>query len=170
MNKQPSRTEFDENPEWTVEDFARARPASVVHGPEIASMLVRKRGRPAGSKNARQKEQIALRVDRDVLARYKSGGPGWQTRMNSVLRDDSPLNRAANALMRYRHPELFGSDGNLTAAGEEEWQKVAWAYRHNIRLAFDAIYEHDEHMLPEGFSNRDWQFWKSIIGIALADT
>lgn len=29
---------------------------------------------------------ISLRVDPDVLAFYKSGGPGYQSRMNSVLR------------------------------------------------------------------------------------
>jgi uncharacterized protein (DUF4415 family) len=33
-----------------------------------------------------RKEQIALRVDADVLERYKAGGPGWQTRMNAALR------------------------------------------------------------------------------------
>ena len=44
----------------------------------------RKRGRPAGSG---AKEQIALRVDRDVLARFRADGPGWQTRMNEALKD-----------------------------------------------------------------------------------
>lgn len=32
------------------------------------------------------KEQIALRVDADVLAWYRAQGAGWQTRMNAVLR------------------------------------------------------------------------------------
>jgi uncharacterized protein (DUF4415 family) len=44
----------------------------------------RKRGRPAGSGN---KEQVAIRVDRDVLAAFRAGGPGWQTRMNDALRE-----------------------------------------------------------------------------------
>jgi len=70
------------NPEWTKEDFARARPASEVHGKAAAKQLVRKRGRPTGS----SKEQIALRVDVEVLKAYKSGGAGWQTRMNDDLR------------------------------------------------------------------------------------
>jgi uncharacterized protein (DUF4415 family) len=39
-------------------------------------------GRPAGS----DKEQIALRIDKAVLARFRAGGPGWQTRMNDALR------------------------------------------------------------------------------------
>lgn len=44
-----------------------------------------KRGRPAKADEAR-KEQIALRVDADVLAWYRSLGAGWQTRMNAVLK------------------------------------------------------------------------------------
>lgn len=44
-----------------------------------------KRGRPA--KPADEcKEQIALRVDKDVLEWYRALGSGWQTRMNAVLK------------------------------------------------------------------------------------
>ena len=44
-----------------------------------------KRGRPA--KPPEQcKEQIALRVDKDVLEWYRGQGTGWQTRMNAVLK------------------------------------------------------------------------------------
>jgi uncharacterized protein (DUF4415 family) len=32
------------------------------------------------------KEPISLRVDRDVLAWFRNQGPGYQTRMNAVLR------------------------------------------------------------------------------------
>ncbi len=32
------------------------------------------------------KKSIALRVDQDVLAFYRSGGRGYQTRMNAALR------------------------------------------------------------------------------------
>ncbi len=42
------------------------------------------RGRPAGSGS---KEQVAIRFDKDVLAAFRAGGPGWQTRMNDALRD-----------------------------------------------------------------------------------
>ena len=44
-----------------------------------------KRGRPALPVGER-KEQIALRMDADVLAWYRAMGTGWQTRMNAVLR------------------------------------------------------------------------------------
>lgn len=44
----------------------------------------RKRGRPAGSGT---KEQVAIRLDRDILEAFRAGGPGWQTRMNDALRE-----------------------------------------------------------------------------------
>lgn len=50
----------------------------------MATAAARKRGRPAGSG---QKEQVAIRLDRDVLAAFRADGPGWQTRVNQALRD-----------------------------------------------------------------------------------
>lgn len=44
-----------------------------------------KRGRPAKSPDER-KQQIALRIDADVLAWYRAQGGRWQTRMNAVLK------------------------------------------------------------------------------------
>lgn len=74
-----------DNPEWTEEDFARAKPFAEVF-PQLAKTIVRKRGRPVGTTKDNAKQQIALRVDADILAAYKAGGPGWQTRMNEALR------------------------------------------------------------------------------------
>jgi uncharacterized protein (DUF4415 family) len=44
-----------------------------------------KRGRPTKAPEDR-KEQIALRLDADVLAWYRAQGSRWQTRMNAVLK------------------------------------------------------------------------------------
>ena len=44
-----------------------------------------KRGRPSKAPHER-KEQIALRLDADVLAWYRALGGRWQTRMNAVLK------------------------------------------------------------------------------------
>ena len=44
-----------------------------------------KRGRPTKAAEDR-KEQIALRVDKEVLDWYRARGNGWQTRMNAVLK------------------------------------------------------------------------------------
>ena len=49
-------------------DFAQLRPL---------------RGRPP---LARPKAALTLRVDADVLAALKASGPGWQTRINALLR------------------------------------------------------------------------------------
>ena len=59
------------------------RPATARELIGAVSAYRRKRGRPAGSG---AKEQIALRVDKDVLAQFRAGGPGWQTRMNEALK------------------------------------------------------------------------------------
>ena len=32
------------------------------------------------------KEQVTLRIDRDVLDYFQEGGPGWQDRINAALR------------------------------------------------------------------------------------
>jgi uncharacterized protein (DUF4415 family) len=47
--------------------------------------LRRKMGRPPGS----NRQQVALRIEKDVLARWRAGGPGWQSRMTSALRQIS---------------------------------------------------------------------------------
>lgn len=44
----------------------------------------KKRGRPVGSGT---KEQVAIRIDREVLAAFRASGAGWQTRMNDALKD-----------------------------------------------------------------------------------
>ena len=79
----------DENPEWTKDDFKRARPAGVVlqeiFPPEVAeAMLAPKKGRPAGSG---KKTAATLRFDNDILAAFRATGKGWQTRMNNALRE-----------------------------------------------------------------------------------
>ena len=42
------------------------------------------RGRPP--KRDRAKQQVTLRIDPDVIERFREGGPGWQARMNEALR------------------------------------------------------------------------------------
>jgi uncharacterized protein (DUF4415 family) len=45
-------------------------------------VLVR-RGRPPA---VIRKKQVTLRLDADVLDTFRSGGPGWQSRINAALR------------------------------------------------------------------------------------
>jgi len=69
--------------ELTAEDFAAMRPLAEVV-PELAEIL-RKRGE-RGPQKAPTKQQVTLRLDRDVVDRFRSTGPGWQRRINEALR------------------------------------------------------------------------------------
>jgi len=80
----PPEGEYDDNPEWTEEDFANARPASEVLGPEIAARLIR-RGRPVKAAGEK-KEAVSIRLSPDVLAHFRATGEGWQTRIDEALR------------------------------------------------------------------------------------
>jgi uncharacterized protein (DUF4415 family) len=75
-----------DNPEWTDEDFARARPAKEVLPPALYEAAVKRRRGQRGPQKAPVKIAVTLRVDPDVLAHYKGTGRGWQGRMNAVLR------------------------------------------------------------------------------------
>jgi uncharacterized protein (DUF4415 family) len=39
------------------------------------------------------KETVSLRIDQDVLEHYRSEGPGWQDRINAVLREASNIGK-----------------------------------------------------------------------------
>ena len=76
--------EDDENPTWTREDFARASGPEALSAAELAFPRTAARlGRPT---LATTKVAVKLRLDPDVVAGFKAGGPGWQTRMNAALR------------------------------------------------------------------------------------
>jgi uncharacterized protein (DUF4415 family) len=66
--------EYDEAPEWTEEDFARA---DLYQGDKLI-----RRGRPP---LARPKEAVKIRLAPEVLDHFRAGGPGWQTRINETL-------------------------------------------------------------------------------------
>lgn len=86
MNKVPHPEDFDENPVWTEEMWARARPASEVHGVEFAQAMIRKRGRPALPVEDR-KRHVTLRLSPDVIESLRATGRGWQARAEQMLRD-----------------------------------------------------------------------------------
>ena len=82
----------DENPEWTRDDFAKARPAAemlprFIGEPATKELLRRGRGRP---ENPNRKVNQTLRLDPDVLEAYRHQGSGWQARINEVLREHMP--------------------------------------------------------------------------------
>ena len=74
--------EDPDNPEWTEQDFKNARPFAEVF-PELAESIRRARGRPALEN---PKKQVTLRLDSEVVAKYRASGRGWQSRINDILR------------------------------------------------------------------------------------
>lgn len=79
---------FDEdNPEWTEEDFARARPPEEVLPPELLAQFKATRG----PQIAPTKVAVSIRLSPDVVAHFKSKGPGWQSRIDDVLRKVAKL-------------------------------------------------------------------------------
>lgn len=89
MRKRPNPELIDdENPELTDEWFARARPAAEVlreqFGAEAAAQLLKpKRGRPP---KAAPKRATNIRLSPEVLEYFRATGPGWQTRVDEVLK------------------------------------------------------------------------------------
>ena len=70
-----------DNPEWTEEDFRSAKPFA-----EAFPILTEKLRRVRGTQRAPTKQLVSLRLDQDVLLRFRATGPGWQARMNEALR------------------------------------------------------------------------------------
>lgn len=70
-----------DNPPLTDAQLRRMRPAYRVHPGLVAVRL--RRGRP---KSERPKQQVTLRIDRDVLDKFRATGEGWQSRINQALR------------------------------------------------------------------------------------
>ena len=79
----------DDAPELGAEFFDNAKPyigdKPVSRAQYTAA--VRKRGRPTGSVKADAKQAVSIRLSPDVLAVLRATGPGWQTRVDTILRE-----------------------------------------------------------------------------------
>lgn len=71
-------------PEATEDQLAQARPFTEAFPALADAMRKNAGGRP---KADNPKVAVSLRLDPEVVARFKSDGPGWQTRMNRALRN-----------------------------------------------------------------------------------
>lgn len=82
-NTKPSWTDPDDAPEWTDEMFDRARISVGGKVVREATGTLTRRGRPPVGDAPKQ--QVTLRLPRSVIAHFKAGGAGWQTRIGEVL-------------------------------------------------------------------------------------
>ncbi len=74
-----------DNPPLTDAEMDEMRP--IWDFPELVEILERhgKLGRPP-LPEAERKQRVTMYLDRDIIARLKEGGKGWQTRANAALR------------------------------------------------------------------------------------
>jgi uncharacterized protein (DUF4415 family) len=70
-------------PEATDEEMAQAKPFDEAF-PALMESIKRGRGRPPIDS---PRQQISIRLDADVIAKFKATGRGWQARINDALRD-----------------------------------------------------------------------------------
>lgn len=73
--------------EATDAQLAQAKSFAEVF-PDLMEVIRRGRGRPA---LANPRKQISLRLDGDVIEKFKSTGKGWQGRINEALRKAAGL-------------------------------------------------------------------------------
>jgi len=75
-------------PEATDEQLAQAKPFGEAFPALADAMRKNVGGRP---KSENPKVAVSLRLDQEIVARFKATGPGWQTRMNEALREAAGL-------------------------------------------------------------------------------
>lgn len=96
--------------EWTDPDDAPPLTAAMLDDAEFFhgdTFIRRGRGRPP---TGNAKELVSLRLDQDVLAKLRAAGPGWQTRVNSLLRQALHLPAAGTAAKDQAPEEAAGQD------------------------------------------------------------
>jgi uncharacterized protein (DUF4415 family) len=76
-------TDPDGSPEWDEEDFQKAEFKIGDQVVRPATGTYAKRGRP---KLDKPKTLVTLRLDPDVLDRLRQSGPGWQSKVNEILK------------------------------------------------------------------------------------
>jgi uncharacterized protein (DUF4415 family) len=83
---QPHTPDTD-NPAWTTEEVAKAKPAGEVltqlFSAERAQSLLTPRGRPKADVT---KVRVGIRLSPEVIDHFKASGDGWQTRIDAALR------------------------------------------------------------------------------------
>ena len=73
-----------DNPELGAEFFSRAK-RGLAHVPAPMKRAIEDEQRGRGPQMAPTKEQVTLRLSRDVVSVYRETGKGWQARIDADL-------------------------------------------------------------------------------------
>lgn len=90
--------DVEDSPEWTVEDFAKAKPFSEAF-PELYASWKKTRGK----QKEPTKVSVGIRLSPDVVAHFRATGRGWQTRVDDILRKAAGLDRDPKAGAKAHH-------------------------------------------------------------------
>jgi uncharacterized protein (DUF4415 family) len=71
-----------ESPEITDEQIAQGKPFAQAF-PDLAESIKRGRGRPTTGK---AKRVVSIRLDPEVIDKFKATGTGWHRRINDILK------------------------------------------------------------------------------------
>jgi uncharacterized protein (DUF4415 family) len=72
--------------DWKYVDSLKDEDIDLSDAPEMSAEMFARGIVRRGLKPVRTKKQLTLRVDPDVIEWYQRQGPGYQTRINSLLR------------------------------------------------------------------------------------
>ncbi len=76
----------DPNPEWTEDDFAKAKPAGALPADILAAFP-----RTRGIQKQPKKIPVSIRLSTEVVEHFRATGPGWQSRIDAVLKKATGL-------------------------------------------------------------------------------
>lgn len=68
--------------ELTAGDMAKFKPTA-----EVLSLSLRRKLGVRGRQKTPTKERITIRLSREVVEQFRESGEGWQTRVDSALRE-----------------------------------------------------------------------------------
>jgi len=68
--------------ELTAEDLAKFKPTA-----EVLPSSLRKKLGVRGPQKTPTKERITIRLSREVVEQFRASGEGWQTRVDTALRE-----------------------------------------------------------------------------------
>jgi uncharacterized protein (DUF4415 family) len=84
--RKPLTNKEGEVRELTAADFRAMRPMAEVLPPDLVKIILNRKRGERGPQKAPTKQQVTLRLDRDVVERFRATGEGWQSRINEALR------------------------------------------------------------------------------------
>ena len=84
--KKPLTNAEGEVRELTRADIRAMRPMEDVLPPALVKVIRNRHRGERGPQKAPTKKQVTLRLDKDVIDRFRATGSGWQGRINEALR------------------------------------------------------------------------------------